>query len=160
MIDPKGNKTDLYAMVKKLNARIKALGPTLMKLDTVDVYHSGVVPEETRKLPDDYFFKPLSPDDALLISRMVDREDGRNYLMVVNKDNRSLKKRTVKLQLDGAKTVRFRVHGDITGLALISHDTGQGIPMKRNLENGVFSDSLLPGEGHLFLLPDGNWDRP
>ena len=160
IIDPNGNKTDLYDVVKKLNAQIKTLGPTLLELDAVEVYHSGVVPEGTKRVPDDYFFKPANPDDALLISHMVDSENGRDYIMVVNKDNRSLKKHAKELALDGPKTLRFRVSRDITGLTLMSKNTGSSVPMDRKLAHGIFSDSFLPGEGHLYMLPKGDWGGP
>jgi len=153
IIDRKGNKTDIYEAVKQLNAQIQTLGPALMKLDAVNVYHSGVIPENLPEVPEDFFFKPVNPKDAVLVSHMIDRKNGRHYVMAVNKDNRSLKKHAEKLVLNGKKTLEFMVSGKINGLSRISKDTGKKVSVDKNLKDGVFSDSFLPGEGKIYVLP-------
>ncbi len=159
IIDPEGEKTDLYEPVRSLNAQVTALGPVLMRLNAVAVYHSGVIPDRTRdrnipEVPEDLFFKPADPDNAVLISHMIDQETGRQYVMAVNKDNRSLIKHADNLVLDGPKELKFTVSGGITELGRISAVSGDEVPVDEDLSDGVFSDSFLPGEGKLYVLPD------
>jgi len=154
VIDPEGKKTDLYELVKNFNAQVKTLGPVLMTLDAVAVYHSGVVPEKMEKIPQDFFFKPADPDDAVVVSHMINQETGRQYVMVVNKDNRSLEYHAENLVLDGPKEIEFNVSGAITELGKISKESGEYIPTDEDLSEGVFLDSFLPGEGKLYVLPE------
>ena len=77
-----GEPTDLYAPVQALNSEIHALGPTLMRLDATEVYVAGTAHGQT-VVPDDFFVQPTGDAD-LVLSRMVDRESGEEYLFVVN----------------------------------------------------------------------------
>lgn len=41
IVDAQGNPTELYEPVCQINREIHALGTTLVKLDALEVYHSG-----------------------------------------------------------------------------------------------------------------------
>lgn len=77
-----GQKTDLYEPVKQLNTEIHALGDTLMGLEAEEVYLSGTAYGQPT-VPADFFVQSEGQGD-LVLSRMVDRETGEEYLFVVN----------------------------------------------------------------------------
>jgi hypothetical protein len=78
-----GQKTDLYEPVKQLNSEIHALGPTLMNLDAKEVYLTGTNTYGQPTVPSDYFVQSQGSGD-LVVSHLVDRASGDDYLFVVN----------------------------------------------------------------------------
>ncbi|MGN6324524.1 discoidin domain-containing protein [Pseudolysinimonas sp.] len=84
IIDPNGVKTDLYGPVQQLNSEIHALGPTLMRLDAKEVFLSGNAYGQPT-VPAGYFVQPRSAGD-LVVSHLVDRSTGTDYLFVVNNE--------------------------------------------------------------------------
>lgn len=113
IIAPDGTPTDLYEPVKQLNSEVKALGPTLVGLDSLEFYVHGPDQFQQEPVPTD-FVAQLGADDNVLVSRLVDRESGRQYLMLVNNDFRA--GQSIELQLDGITAVEevSRVDGSST----------------------------------------------
>lgn len=146
IITADGRKTDLFEPVKQLNSEIHALGPTLMRLDAREVYLNGQTWGQ-EAVPADFLVHALSNDD-LTFSYLRDRENGRNYLMVVNNS------------FTQPKDVSLRFDGQIGSLAEISRRTGQ--PGGVALDNGVLTRTFDKGEAVLYALPTGYdyEDRP
>lgn len=137
IIDINGNPTDLFEPVSKINAAVQALGPTLMKLETKALYHTGVnFGAGYNQLPAGFFIIPEDWDQNLAISHMVEDETGRSYAMLVNRD------------YNKSATVSFTVDQGIKTLTRISPDTGKPETLKPDA-NGVYTLTLLPGEGAL-----------
>jgi hypothetical protein len=82
VIDRNGELTAMYEPVKQTNAAMHALGPTLMRLDAQEVYLAGNRYSQTA-VPSDFFVQPRSTGN-LVLSHMVDRHNGDEYLFVVN----------------------------------------------------------------------------
>ncbi|MBP1994542.1 Ig-like domain-containing protein [Paenibacillus eucommiae] len=149
IVTKNGMKSDLYEPVKELNRQITTLGPTLLRLNAVEVYHAGQMPDGTVKVPADYFFK-LIPDDKgketqTIISHMVDAESGRNYIMAVN--------RTLAQTYD--LSFKLDPSWKIKEVTEVSKKTGKEIPTDYNPTTGVLKGNFLPGEGKLYALdPD------
>ena len=110
IVDLNGNPTDLYEPVSELNWQIRAIGDTLMKLETKVVYHTGIsFGGSYNALPAGYYLKPVDRDQKLTVSRMVDTETGREYGIMVNRNYN--KPQTVRFTLD--EDYDFRVK-DVT----------------------------------------------
>ncbi|MFC4138257.1 MULTISPECIES: discoidin domain-containing protein [unclassified Microbacterium] len=133
-----GEKTDLYAPVQQLNAEIHALGPTLMRLDAEEVYLAGAAYGQAT-VPADWFVQPVSTGD-LVISRMVDRKNGDEYLFVVNNSFTDGQDMTLRIG-DSVKAVREvkRSNGKTGGRITLS-------------DGSLLTDRLAASEGVLYKL--------
>lgn len=88
-----GKPTAKYAYAKQINSEIKALGPTLMKLRSTAVYHTGNIPRGADKLPAGNLIDRIEYGD-FVIGQFLSN-DGCKYALIVN---RSLDK-TVKSKI-------------------------------------------------------------
>lgn len=138
IIAPDGTPTDLYEPVRQLNSEVKALGPTLMGLDAVEVYLSGPDLYGRPGIPDG-FIGQVAADDDVIISRMVDDERGRQYLMVVNND------------FTAAQSVDLHVLRGVKQVEVVSRSDGSLQPMRSG--NGHFRLELAKGDAALVALP-------
>nr|WP_255622087.1 discoidin domain-containing protein [Tessaracoccus sp. OS52] len=140
IIAPDGTPTDLYGPVKQVNAEVKALGPTLMGLDAVEVYLAGPDTYGQPTIPDG-FIGQVGEDDNVIISRMVNEETGRQYLMVVNND------------FTAAQSVDLHVLRGVKQLQVVSRI--DGALETRQSRNGQFRFELDRGDAVLLALPAG-----
>ena len=88
IISPYGEKTDIYDDVASINGQILKVGPVLARLDALEIHHTGGSETGiTRCAPEDVplYAKPKSRY-GVIISLMEDRETGRDYIMLVNKN--------------------------------------------------------------------------
>jgi len=136
-----GVKTDLYEPVKQLNKEIAALGPTLLKLDAVNVYHSGGNLTGLTPVPDNFFFRS-NTNNQMVISHMVHAETGRNYIMVVSKNRNASS--AFSFSLDPSWRIK--------SVTEVSKKTGKEIPTNYNPTTGLLTDSFVGGEGKLYAI--------
>ena len=142
IVDLEGKPTDLYEPVSELNWQIRAIGDTLMKLETKEVYHTGTgFGGSYNALPVGYYLRPVDRDQKLTVSRMADTETGCEYGIVVNRD------------YNNAQTLRFTLHNGVGSISRISTETGKPVLMTPD-KDGVYTVELLAGEGILFKLND------
>ncbi|WP_163541771.1 discoidin domain-containing protein [Occultella kanbiaonis] len=139
IIAPDGTPTDLYQPVSDLNAEVHALGPTLMDLDAAEVYLHGPDLFGQPAIPDGFIAR-FADDDNVIVSRMVDSETGRQYLMVVNND------------FTAEQQVELRLRGGVRDLEVISREDGSSQPLFAR--NGRFALDLAAGDAVLLALPD------
>lgn len=139
IISPTGVPNKHYAAVSKINHEVLALGKVLIGCDALEIYLNGETWGQ-ESIPEDF---PLQPEDDknYTVSLLKDRENGRNYLMVVN--NNFSKKQTLSLAFDSQITSLERVSKTDGTLSAVSLDGG-----KLTLE-------LAAGDGELFALPAG-----
>lgn len=88
IISPYGEKTSIYDDVAKINAQILKTGPLLARLDALEIFHTGgseasITLCDAESAP--LFAKPKN-GYGLIVSLMKDRETGRDYVMLVNKN--------------------------------------------------------------------------
>lgn len=134
-----GRKTDLYEPITQLNAEIHALGPTLMRLDAEEVYLHGTAYGQPT-VPADFFVQSEGDGD-LVLSKMVDRENGEEYLFVVN--NSFSASQDVELSFD--ETV-----GSVREISRADGAPGAATP----LVDGRLTRELAASEGVLYLLEE------
>ncbi|MCQ6557678.1 cohesin domain-containing protein [Paenibacillus mendelii] len=143
LILPDGSKNISYEWARDINAEVLNLGPTLLKLTSQAVYHAetDVLPSGTTALPSSFFWQPSSADEQMpmIISSFLD-EDGREYVMVVNKD------------LVQTHTQTFTLSNGAQSVTEVSKATGLEIATGYNAGTGSFSAAFAPGEGRLYAL--------
>lgn len=139
IVDINGKTTEIYEPVKEVNNEILKLGPTLMQLDSVNVYQSGDSCGYGTALPDDFFIKPQG-NAQLVISHMRNKNTDTDYVMLVN---RNLKKE---------QTITFNVPKGTEYIEEISNQTGLPEKIKRNAD-GSYTVTLRAGAGILVKMP-------
>ncbi len=137
IINKEGKRDKKYDYVRRINNRIKALGPTLVRLTSTGVYCTDPLPRGTRKLAADAPVK-TAEGGPMVIGCFKD-PDRRQYILVTNRSFR--KKLRAKLTMD-AKTA---------SASEISQKTGK-LLRPTVLAQNTLEVSLAAGEGRLFLL--------
>lgn len=146
IIAPDGTRTDLYEPVSRLNAEVHALGPTLMGLNAVEVYLHGPDLFGQPAIPTG-FIADFADDDNVIVSRMVNAETGRQYLMIVNNDFTS------------EQDVELRLSRGVRDLDVISREDGSSQPLFSR--SGKFDFTLAAGDAVLLALPaDLDYETP
>ena len=73
--------------VSKINAELNVLGPTLISLKPVDIYHTAPLPRDVTEIPDDYWLQPTSYRSyGLVLSTFKDDQD-LDYVILANKND-------------------------------------------------------------------------
>lgn len=136
-----GVKSDLYEPFKILNGEMKQLGKTLIRLDAVEVYHTGdSLWIGTAKPPADFLWKVLNKGADLILSHLVNPETGKEYMMVVNKSFKE------------SGRFAFRIKNSIKEVMEISKSTGTPVPSSFDRNSHRLAETFLPGEGKLYIL--------
>ncbi len=143
IIGKDGEPTDLYPVAKSIHTKIHNLGTTLVNVDAVEVYHSGNASKAKSYslIPKEFAVQPVD-DEYAIVSLMVHRNTGRNYIMLVNKD------------LESSQTLDFRFNG-ISFVYLMDDTKSDGSMKKITLDNGKLSVQLPAGDFALYALPEG-----
>lgn len=136
IIDDKGERTEHFAQVRRINGELLTLGPTLMKLTSTGVYHTGEIPGGCEEIPRDLAVQVTS--DMPVVLGMFKHEDGSAWAMVVNRHLRKPASVTLKLA------------SSIKGVQEMSRKTGLLRDLK--VENGCATLSLRAGDAALLKL--------
>ena len=139
-----GKPSENFEGVCENNADVKKVSRILGNLDAMVIYHNGRNDASTDMLPSDWYVQATDKSD-FMVSLMVDRNTGRNYLMFVNKDFQNDSELSVKLN---------GVNGlyDITGGTLEAADINDGI-LKMKLKAGGFALYALNSKDNLLGQP-------
>jgi hypothetical protein len=141
-VDQFGNRTPTWDMMRRTNLQIHALAPTLVKLRSTGVYHYPDTPEYGEPLALSALVRQVSMRQRLVRTPVQGRfligefedEQGRPYLMIVNKDLNNSFQFAIELKQEGRKLVRIRNYSG------------------REEEFGREMDWLAPGAGILFRI--------
>jgi hypothetical protein len=147
LLDEHGEPTDRYDAIAQLNAEVHALGPTLMQLQPVDVGYCAAGGQIG--IDGDLFtsldrFKSLvrgeaRGDPACMVAHFTGREDGADYLLVVNRD------------LTRKPTFRVRLSARADTVELVRRSDGSRVTVGVGLDVIQVRD-LPPGTGELYRL--------
>ena len=91
-LDPFGNRTPTWGMLRRVNLEVQALAPWLTRLTSTGVYHSDPVPEGAQPMSSSHWVEQVNVstvDNSVAARYLVGEfkgEDGRPYLMLVNRD--------------------------------------------------------------------------
>lgn len=136
ILNPDMGKSDIYEGVKAANIMIRTLSPILSNADAVELYHTN--PDGTL-LPEDFCVMP-DKGNHFILSVMVDRESGQQYLCVVNKNMREAVRLSMAIRDDGLRE-------------LWNVTTGEVVPL--TIEGGKVSVELPAGGLCVLKLPEG-----
>ncbi len=142
IIRPDGTRTPQYEQAKRINEKLKKLGPTLMQLTSSGVIRikPGV---DVDLLLKDSPIKKFIPDEVndYLIG-VFKHSDGRMAILLNNYSYSYITCPTVALAVEMSKAVE------------VCQETGQEISVRDDNPGAEgFQISLQPGSGRLFLLP-------
>lgn len=130
-IDSTGRRTDVYYLIRNINREIQALSPIFLGCKVMEVSHTGQsIPPGTKpleKLPAPFSGTIGSDGEGLLVSHLKGG-DGKEYLMIVNRD------------IDRSQRIEAPFFGD---LSVIAPD---GTPRPASP-----TETIRPG-GHLLYL--------
>jgi len=127
-----------YYYAQRINRRIAALGPTLVKLTSTGAYCTAPVPPGGVKLAASAPVKDAQGGPLLI--GCFENAAGKQYVFPVNRSFRR------------AFTAELTLGPDASPVSEISQKTGKPRRVKLG-EGGVLSVALEPGEGRLFVLP-------
>ncbi|GMU23313.1 MAG: hypothetical protein AMXMBFR13_33920 [Phycisphaerae bacterium] len=130
-IDQFGHKTATWDMLRNVNLQIHKLGPTYVKLRSVNVFHHPTVPDGCQGIPTARFVESLEGGQFLVGE--FEGPNGQPYAMIVNTD----------LHKSASFTVRFKPAGRIMQ---VNSYTGQVHPWHGE------NNWLAPGQGMLLTV--------
>ncbi len=138
-----GQPTRKYEQVKRINAEVKTLGPTLLRLTSTGVYHTQPLPQGTQALPADDVIAGV--EGGPLVIGHFRSESGERYTMLVNRDP----------QQAAEVTITFSGH---VQLAEVSRSSGELEPVETqvNGHNTIWKVSFAPGQGRLVKVERRN----
>jgi len=144
-----GEPTHLYPMVADLNRELHVIGPHLMKLGSLGVYHTNAeVPPGTTRLYEGYVrgMHGFSGDDFIIgeFENIDDPGDESVYVMIVNKRHA---KDTASAELKAACS--FSVYPDYPAVRCLNPDNGA---WKLTEDGGSYRLELNGGQGALLRL--------
>ena len=125
----------LYASIRQLNSEIVALGPVLLTLKSVAVYHSD------NGLPENGLISSISDNVQILIGLYKD-ENNADYFMLMNKDYHD------------SATINVTLKGATDQLECFDVDSNKWKSVTyQNIQNSSeFICALLPGGGKLYKI--------
>ncbi|MFQ6132036.1 MAG: hypothetical protein ACE5R4_08375 [Armatimonadota bacterium] len=127
--------------VAALNAELRELGPVLVRLRSLDVFHTAPVPGPGRAIPEGLGVQTDTPD--LVLGVFEHRDDGASdYLLLVNKGIQE--PRDVTLRFERRPSKVFRLHKADGRWALV--------PIQRAEGRSAVELSLRPGDGELLRV--------
>ena len=142
VINRDGTRTRHYAMLKYLNGEVLALAPTLLRLKSTGVYHTNPLPPIAYPLKESELVASISGGMAL-VGEFKSETDGRNYIMVVNRD------------FIVPATLQLRFHRRPINLLEVSKQNGNKQPVTGySPDTGELTLDLGGGDGRLFYLDD------
>lgn len=144
IIDRNGQPTEKYTAVCSINASIKKVSDILGVCDAVQIYHTTSQDASTTVIPEDYFIRPSRNSGYdCIVSLMTDRNNGDEYVMIVNKNfNKDM-------------TLTF----DITGVTAL-YDVTEGNEQEVVLSEGNFTGDYKAGGFRLYKLGKGSDKAP
>ncbi len=137
--------------VTKINAELKQLGPVLMNLHSVAVYHTAPVPEGSKALPIDGLITKINGGEFAI--GQFNSEDSSQYAMLVNRSSDN----NAKAEIHFTQEVY---------LYQVDPSTGKERAVRTKAEYGatVWKTKFKPGERRLIRidlkldLPVNNWE--
>lgn len=138
-----GKRTAKYDLAKKVNGEIRKLGPTLLKLNSVAVYHTGSLPADCKPLPQDGLIK--SAVGGELVVGQFNSDDGYRYAMIVN---RSLTQKATAA-ITFSQQVNLYEISPASGREKSTVITPQGTDC-------VWTTTIAPGDGRLVRIDTVN----
>lgn len=133
-----GQPAPLLKDVVALNLEIVKFGPALMKLDSVDVYHTAPLPYGAEAIPDK---APVQiKGDGQFVLGLFGKDSRPTAFMIVNRNYKQETEATVTVAIPGRK------------LQELSRKTGKWVRSQTLSRKRTVKIKLAPGDGRLFRV--------
>jgi len=141
IVQPDGTLTERYRWVAALNAELRALGPTLLRLRSAEVCHTGDVPPGAARLPTHALVGSVE-GGAFVVGLLDGGGTHERYVMLASKDFRR-----------GA-TATLTVNRPCRSIAWLDPSSGrwQDLPIRADRFQTAVEFPLPPGGGRLLRL--------
>ena len=106
--------------VAAINAELKVLGRTLVKLHPVDVYHTAPLPRGVREVPEDYWLQPTSYISYGVVQGTFKDDEGIDYVMLSNKNH----------DIEMLVALEIARNCPVESVEKLDKKTGEWIPLK------------------------------
>lgn len=122
-----------------INAELKKLGPTLISLKSINVFHTPPVPKNTNPVPPGHWVQ--SPTKDLVLGMFQDNEK-RDFILVVNREYKR------------AQTAVLRFAVGVSAVEKIDKNTGKwaALPLSNEDKQQVVRVNIGPGDGELLRV--------
>ncbi len=143
VFEPQGCQMRPYAkqIVPLINAEMKRLGSTLIRLQSLDVFHTPPIPESARELPTEYGVQTATPDLVLGIFKHEDDHEA-DYLVVANK------------KIDDRRQVTLQIRRPVVAAEKLDKQTGEwtALSVSESGDHQSVKFTLAPGDGELLRV--------
>ncbi len=139
--------------VAALKAELGRIGPALVGLRSLDVYHTPPFPDGTRSAPKEHWVRLIGEADANgLVLGMFEGDDGVDHVMVVNRDYRQSQSVTVRLQSKWLGIAPWHEKKQYSyGVEKLDKATGDWVTVSSTSFVG-FTFVIDPADGELFRI--------
>jgi len=122
-----------------VNGELQKLGPVLVKLRSVDVFHTPPLPLTTRPIPDDYWVQVAEDDWVLGVFKDT---EGNDFVLLANRDHEHENTATLVIRRRGVQVDR------------LDKDSGEwaGVPISAGPDRTTARLIAVPGGGVLLRL--------
>jgi len=125
-----------------INAELKQLGPTLVRLKSVNVFHTPPVPKDTSPVPQEHWVQ--SPTKELVLGMFQDKETThqRDFILVANREYRRGQEAMLKFATR------------VSAVENINKNTGKwvALPLSQEGKSKVVKLNIHPGDGELLRV--------
>ncbi|MCY2923868.1 MAG: hypothetical protein NT031_00235 [Planctomycetota bacterium] len=149
IIDAKGQRSERYDYVSRVNHKIAALGPLLVKLDPVRVVHTAPVPNGGAAL--DAAFPVASAKGGAMTLGLLQDADKQNYLFVVNRHFGYFKSWINTWQIAGPYQVKGKSFQQLFDVPFAPENPKANVPWKMLAKPIVYPSGETADEGMIDL---------
>jgi hypothetical protein len=123
----------------KINTELKVLGPVLLKLRSVGVFHTSPLPKQTRRLPAESWVQSSSEN---LILGFFKNDEGHEFILLANRN------------LKAASTAVLTFSRSVLSVTMLNRKTGKWVerPFTKKGAQQTLSHELAPGDGMLLRV--------
>ncbi|MFC1509670.1 hypothetical protein ACFL60_08325, partial [Candidatus Omnitrophota bacterium] len=122
--------------VAAINSELKRLGPILVDLQSVDVFHTRPLPRNTREAPQEHWVRILGEQDDGAVMGTFKNAAGTDYIMVTNRNYRN------------AQYIQLRFRPLIKKMRKFDRQTGEWIELSQRHKHSL-ALIIEPGDGEL-----------
>lgn len=135
------------------NADLRQLGPVLVGLQSIGVYHTRPLALGTREAPKEHWVHLLGEETrARLVQGMFEDGEGTDYMMVANRDYPSSQNVVVRFQSKWLGIAPWHKKKEYSyGIDMFNRRTGEWETVSSSSFVG-FTFAIAPGDGELFRI--------